>query len=58
MDDELELDTVMGMDDELDTVIPSRLPTEAELAGVPVIPRYPSPPNTDWMPTWIPPQSE
>lgn len=46
------------MDDELDTVIPSRLPTEAELAGVPVIPRYPSPPNTDWMPTWIPPQSE
>ncbi len=44
------------MHDETPTMIPSRFPTDAELMGTPVIPRYPAAPNTDWIPTWIPPR--
>lgn len=43
------------MHDEIETMIPSRFPTDAELAGEPFIPRYPATPNTDWLPTWVPP---
>lgn len=44
-------------EDVIETTVPSRFPTDVELAGTPVIPRYPAVPNTDGIPTWIPPRA-
>lgn len=43
------------MNDELETLRPTVWLSDIELVQVPRLPVYPKAPNTDTIPTWLPP---